>query len=968
MSYDASVESYYRLLSFWRDNRVREAGQPDLFTSHLVWEVPAVPDFSSSRFSVLGDSHSERYAKLAEGVENFLQGFHSSGAWNGVALRLVRTADEPQYISAFLVISVSGTEPLSLARLDELRRSYHSLLPNASHYTYIYLDPIARSGDAAEHECAALHRARMQLALSVGDWASYGLELCKKIDFLPTAKKLAPAALQDAYVSDVWGVPARRMKPKANSLERVCASLLEQPGTTMVDITLRPAEPHGFEKGTVNERRGLYEMYSREQRFGNVVVPADRNAAQVLDLYDELQTALTQSGPWFLYAIRVFSSAEAPSSVINTLAAEANAHEMAVVALHADGDLFERSLDAVEKLEVLPDVNQGLPDWLHPETHQELYRLHRMATGDELTGFWTLPVPRNNRFPGFDLDYGQSTIPLRTKRTAEHSIPLGQGVSGRPVSLRTRDIPRHMLVVGTPGSGKTSTIFHVLHHLWKQRISWLVLEPAKTEYRALRALLPDLLVFTLGDERTVPFRFNPFEVPHNTPVERHISRLNTCFAGAFNLFDPMPMLLDKAIRLLYTKKGWSTYDLGGEARNPPAPILSELVPVASQVLDDAGYIGEIGSNIRASLLNRLESLQRGSIGRMLDTSTGVPLDELLRQPVVLEMDALSADEKSLMMMFVFTHIYEYAKANRSSNSGLQHALVIEEAHNVIGSAEPGREDRANPRKHAVELFATMLAEMRSLGQGIVIVDQLPSALAPQAMKNTNVKIVHQLTAGDDREAVGLTMGLRADDPKNLEPVSFTPGEAFLFAPTVSGAEITRIQVTLDSETERVKELPSPSDTVLRQGAPEFPPMLDYLEDHPKVFMPFAQCERYCRHCAPAVRESSQLNLKRWLKQSLASVSPKGVLYDFRRTRDPEERSDYDALPNDVLDAEVVANLGGVLANEVARETHRRDSVGNVTLQCFCAYVHFMNCETGLACANHESVLSRVVSKEDSGGY
>ena len=72
----------------------------------------------------------------------------------------------------------------------------------------------------------------------------------------------------------------------------------------------------------------------------------------------------------------------------------------------------------------------------------------------------------------------------------------------------------------------------------------------------------------------------------------------------------------------------------------------------------------------------------------------------------------------------------------------------------------------------------MLAEVRALREAIVIADQLPTALASEVTKNTGLKLVHRLTAQDDREQIGTAISA---SPLQLEQMaSFTTGKALIY--------------------------------------------------------------------------------------------------------------------------------------------------------------------------------------------
>ena len=114
------------------------------------------------------------------------------------------------------------------------------------------------------------------------------------------------------------------------------------------------------------------------------------------------------------------------------------------------------------------------------------------------------------------------------------------------------------------------------------------------------------------------------------------------------------------------------------------------------------------------------------------------------------------------------------RARAGQREGLRHVIVIEEAHRLLRA---GRQGRASA--HAVELFASMLAEIRAYGEGLVIAEQIPAKLVPDAVKNTALKVVHRLPARDDRDLVGAAMNL--DEDQSRQVVSLPPGVAAVFA-------------------------------------------------------------------------------------------------------------------------------------------------------------------------------------------
>ncbi|MCS6805583.1 MAG: ATP-grasp domain-containing protein [Blastocatellia bacterium] len=176
---------------------------------------------------------------------------------------------------------------------------------------------------------------------------------------------------------------------------------------------------------------------------------------------------------------------------------------------------------------------------------------------------------------------------------------------------------------------------------------------------------------------------------------------------------------------------------------------------------------------------RIGSLLWGSKGRMLNNRRSIPMETLMTQPTMLELESLNDDEKALVMLFLLTMIREYCRVNRHE-SKLQHVTLIEEAHRVMACVPHAsdRETSADTRAQAVEMFSASLSEVRAFGEGLIIAEQIPGRLAEDALKNTSIKIVHRLPGQDDRQAVGATMNLSHEQESFLTKLS--PGQAALF--------------------------------------------------------------------------------------------------------------------------------------------------------------------------------------------
>lgn len=381
--------------------------------------------------------------------------------------------------------------------------------------------------------------------------------------------------------------------------------------------------------------------------------------------------------------------------------------------------------------------------------------------------------------------------------------------------IHLNDLTKHAVVLGVTGSGKTTTIFNLLDHAIQAGVPFLVLEPAKTEYRKLHPILVskyDIRIYTLGNEIIAPFRFNPFEfetsdTPGGSGLLNHIDFLKAVFNAAFILYAPMPYVLETALHEVYQDKGWDLAS-GLNQRLPVAdwpkkrhlspiyPTLTDLYRKVEDVTKRLGYYGEIEQNVIAGLKARIGSLRIGSKGFMLDTARGIPMRELLSYPTILELESIgNDDEKTFLMGLLLGRLYEYRRLQAAQGSvldALQHLLVVEEAHRLFKQTQTQVDtEAANPRAQAIETFTNMLSEIRGYGQGVIVAEQIPSKLTPDLLKNTNLKIAHRLVAQDDRQSVGQTMNLAPAQLTHLG--TFLPGIAAIYAEGADHAYLVRME-------------------------------------------------------------------------------------------------------------------------------------------------------------------------------
>lgn len=391
--------------------------------------------------------------------------------------------------------------------------------------------------------------------------------------------------------------------------------------------------------------------------------------------------------------------------------------------------------------------------------------------------------------PGLSLKEGVSFGLNEKISNPQEAINLGVMVQkGRhlaqvPFLLSRDSLAKHTFIAGVTGSGKTTTCHKLLS---EANMPFLVIEPAKTEYRTLikSELFRDVVVFTLGNETVAPFRINPFELISGEVISSHVDMLKATFTSAFPMEASMPQILEEAIYECYKKKGWNIDTNKNEKYGENVfasdidsfPIMSELLTEMKGVVDSKGFSAQMRADYIGSLVSRLSNLTVGSKGRMLNCSHSTDFTFLVHNHVILEMEELkSPEEKALLMGFILGRLSAIIKEEHRNNNQFKHLTLIEEAHRLLSKVEYGD---SGAKRAAVETFTDLLAEVRKYGEGLIIVDQIPNKLASEVLKNTNAKIIHKILAKDDKEAVGDTMLM--DDKQKEYLSALEVGNAIVF--------------------------------------------------------------------------------------------------------------------------------------------------------------------------------------------
>lgn len=346
--------------------------------------------------------------------------------------------------------------------------------------------------------------------------------------------------------------------------------------------------------------------------------------------------------------------------------------------------------------------------------------------------------------------------------------------------LSKDSLASHTFVTGSTGAGKTNTVCRILDQALDQRVNFLVIEPAKGEYKDVYGGREDVNVFGTNPEFTPLLRINPFSFPSGIHVLEHLDRLVEIFNVCWPMYAAMPAVLKDAVARSYEDCGWDLAASDNPYGADLFPCFADVARNVREILDSSEYDAENKGAYKGSLLTRLNSLTNGLNGMML-SSNEVDASVLFDANTVIDLSRIgSAETKSLLMGLLVLKLQEHRMAEKKGmNQPLRHLTVLEEAHNLLkrSSSSQGSESGDLAGK-SVEMISNAIAEMRTYGEGFIIADQAPGLLDMAAIRNTNTKIIHRLPDLSDRELAGRAADL--NDQQIVELARLPKGVAAIY--------------------------------------------------------------------------------------------------------------------------------------------------------------------------------------------
>lgn len=370
-------------------------------------------------------------------------------------------------------------------------------------------------------------------------------------------------------------------------------------------------------------------------------------------------------------------------------------------------------------------------------------------------------------------EFGRNVF-IQNEKSDQKKIQLGKvyhmgNTEDSIVRLDLNSFTSHCFITGSTGSGKSNTTYGLLEKFIQNDIPFLVVEPAKGEYKEAFGAVEGINIFTTNPLIGQMLKLNPFRFDKNIHILEHLDRLIEIFNACWEMYAAMPAILKDAVEKIYIEKGWdllnSVYMRVGE---PTYPTFHDLMRTLPNVINNSGYSSDTKGDYIGALVTRVTSLTNGISGQIFCDSYDIPDEVMFDQNTIVDLSRVGSSEtKSLIMGILVLKLSEYRMANANqANSGLRHITVLEEAHNLLKRTTPGVSG-SNVVGKSVEMICNSIAEMRTYGEGFIIVDQSPTAVDIAAIKNTNTKILMRLPEKGDCEAVGNAAGLNEEQVREM---------------------------------------------------------------------------------------------------------------------------------------------------------------------------------------------------------
>lgn len=653
---------------------------------------------------------------------------------------------------------------------------------------------------------------------------------------IKTEKIVTTPYMQEGYY--YWADPLLSDKSCSFDNFTTIFQALQKCDYSFVSFQLIPTAIKNYESDVLQYLNMFLEKHVRSSIINNYGMSMYEPYAQ--PAHDAYRYYIEQKGqPLFLYNIIVGSSSRCSDFISNqliaTLKAESsNAPDFQAIPVEFNRYSCDQDTFPIYVNSLLQQQYRDIFIWggnIVPPN--QLSRFPFLVTVDEALMFFHLPYD-DGKITGISGSSYQSSNELLDKKVTDPcNVVFGRAISNTDVSIGApaTDFAKHVLIVGMPGTGKTTFSINLLLQFQKKGIPFLAIEPTKAEYRSMVDVIPSLQIFTPGNNSVAPFIMNPFIPPRGIRIEKYIPSLYSAFKAAFSMPSPLDVVFLKTIRTCYNRYGWRDYSMVGD---PEVTLFGfhEFILVFKQIIDNSDYSKEVKGNLRSGGVLRLSNLIEQN-RNIFDTIHTIPIEDLLIKSTVIELNAIDdIEQKALIIAMLLINISVYLKSSHAENMELNNAILIDEAHVLLDQRTRVKDDQIGSQNYAVQLVENLIAEIRAHGTSVIIADQRPSAVGRAIVANTDIKIAFRLTEKGEKEIIGNSTDM--DDSMVQQLSQLEKGQAYVYYHKLKKPQMVMTPNIRSDIGIRIKV----ADNEIQQRN-------TYWADKEKLLMPYPLCQYCC---------------------------------------------------------------------------------------------------------------------------
>lgn len=628
------------------------------------------------------------------------------------------------------------------------------------------------------------------------------------------------------------------------NFESLIAAMSET-GDAAISFQLFPTALSDSERAIINELTNELLQFSTGTVINNGRVYKDVAATEPSKFYTYYNER--KAYPFFLYNLLVFGSSETckrlSSKLISFLQSgtdKVNSAEFACV------DLTNEKVDLVKSFpNYVWNINAKLQYQYRDLRYQKvipfaayLKRMPYLLSLDEAATFFKLPLYEESMFALKNDAIYQTHEQFADEVVDGSGIVFGEATAnGAKVSVGCPEsyFAKHAMIVGSPGSGKTTFSVGLLLQFYKKKIPFLAIEPTKSEYRAMIDVIPELQIFTPGKNHVSPFILNPFIPPRGIRVEQYIPSLASAFKAAFSMPNPLDIAFLKSIKECYLQYGWKDYSVVGD-KGTSVFGLYEFILFFKEKIKNIYSDPTVRGRMESAGVLRLSNLIEQN-SNIYDTVNSISIEDMLTKPTVLELNAIeNSEQKALLMALILIMVCVYTYNHQAGDGELKNILLIDEAHVLLGNNRNvlNSENKADSEGAAVRALEDMIAAIRSYGTGIIIADQSAVSIGRRIVANTDIKVAFRLVESAEKEIIADSSNMGTKEKEQLSRLE--SGEAFVYHHKLSTAQMIRSE-----------DIRKENNIRLVVSDQEIAKRMTYWSTRKALLRPYHECE-LCKSC------------------------------------------------------------------------------------------------------------------------